>query len=144
MSQKCNSKGLGLSRSGGGGKRGVSHIVWWLLEIHHHGNKFRQRILSTFWEGSRSWDWLGRKMAFRSANQIYIARCGWLIYIAKCGKSPFLLLGPVMAGDFQPRAGATSTWSSVSFTLGFLGWPGRNFFLVCECSFSLPFLFRCN
>lgn len=62
------------------GGRSVTHYGDWLTgNSPSWKQKFRERILNMFWEGSHSWNWFGRQMASRNANQNYIARCRWSI-----------------------------------------------------------------
>lgn len=81
MCQKHNSRGLGLSRFGVGlGEECYTFYGDWLTgNSPSWKQRFRTRILNMFWEGSHSWNWFGRQMASRNANQTYIARWRSLI-----------------------------------------------------------------
>lgn len=78
---EAHSKGLGLSRFGGGlGEECYTFYGDWLTgNSPSWKQRFRARILNMFWEGSHSWNWFGRQMASRNASQTYIARWRSLI-----------------------------------------------------------------
>lgn len=92
-----------------------------------------------FWEGSHSWNWFGRQMASGNANQIYIARWGWLIAL-------FCLVQP--GGGWRPPAQGKSPLSHDTPPLSLLashcGQGEISQSLIHACSFSLHFLFRCD
>lgn len=135
-------KGLGPSGFGGGvGEECYTFSGDWLTgNSPSWKQKFRERILNIFWEDSHSWNWFGRQMASRNANQIYSKM--------KMVDSIFsFYCNLVVAGNLHPRTRALSlhTWTSTSLFLAFHYGQGEiSQSLICAHSFSLPFLFRCN